>query len=168
MPLPLGCQLSLRPPPGHCSLTREPPATSRAPLHPGAASSCTLPVSWALASPDTLPDAAHTLVLTPSALSSGPSYRTQSPSRPCSPMAARRQHLLRFLFGPCQGEATSVPTTPASQAPRPPFPLASPIPVPSPSPPQPPALAEGQVAQSAPPWGCSWGTRKEGKEKGRG
>ena len=84
------------------------------PLHPCAASSGTLPVSWALAFPLTLSLTLPIHLCSPHPLlypSSDP-YRERRAPAGCSPLAARRQQLLGFLLGPCQGEATSVPPRP--------------------------------------------------------
>lgn len=123
LPLPFGCWLllTLTPPSRHPAL---PPTC---PFFILALFLRTLPVSWALASPDTIFNTAHSPCAHPTLCSIlRLTDRERRAPAGSSPMAARRQQLLGFLLGPCQGEATSVPQRPlpeaASPAPRTPFP----------------------------------------------
>lgn len=143
------------------------------PLHPGAASCRTLPVSWALSSlRHYLTHTVHPACAHPT-LCSILLWTLIENAEPQQAVPLRQRDVSSysgFSLGPARKKRPLSPHArlpgAASPAPRPPFPQAHFFPPyfqsPAPGPPHPSA---GQVAPGAPPWGSRGREKKEGEDE---
>lgn len=131
LPVPLGCWFSHCPLPGHSLLGT--PSASHLPLHPGTASSCTMPVFLGTGlSPDSISDCVHPTLVHPTLCTFllRSLIENAEPQQAVPPWQLDVSSYSGFFFSPAKEKRPLSPHArlpgAASPAPRPPFPPAPP------------------------------------------